>query len=425
MKPVAFDCSQARRLAGRLAGRFARRLALAGLRTANRLRRPGPPSADTVRILLFHAYGMGGTVRTCFTYAERLADNHDVEIVTVIRQFPEPRLPVPDGVRLSVLDDRTKRCGLVGRWLERFPSVLVPHSDSSRRACTLWSDLKIFRYMRSLHGGVLITTRPGLNLIAALAAPPGVITIGQEHMHLTSHGAGVRKMIRRRYPRLDSVVTLTRADQERYEAAVPGARVCCIPNGVTPLGGPPARRDGRIVIAVGRLTTQKGFDLLIKAWREVDARHPDWRLRIFGSGPKRDELRGLIEKFGLKDKVRLMGRSTEIGDRFAESSIFALSSRREGLPLVLIEAMSKGLPPVAFSCPTGPSDVIVPGENGLLVRPGDVRALAASVCELIEDPEARHRLGKAATRVVDRYAPELVAEHWETHLDELVKRRMS
>ncbi|MEV6864702.1 glycosyltransferase family 4 protein [Streptosporangium subroseum] len=404
---------------------WARWTALRLLRLVDLWRARGAPapSAGKVRILLFHAYGMGGTIRTVLNLAGYLAHSHDVEIVSLIRAQSQPFFPVPPGVAVSFLDDRTERKGRVRALLSRLPSVLVPSTEPTYRRCSLWTDLVLLRYLRSLTGGVLITTRPSLNLFAASFAPPEVITIGQEHRNLAAHKPPLRKIIVRRYGRLDALVTLTRADLDHYARAVPSVRLTCIPNALPPLGTGDACLESTTAVALGRLERVKGFDLLLAAWRLVCDRRPEWTLRIYGSGPWLDRLKTQIDELELTGRAFLMGRTNQVGEELSKAAMFLLSSRSEGMPMALIEAMSKGLPSVAFDCPTGPGEIITDGVDGRLVEPKNVEAFAETICELIDDQDLRRKLGAAAQSTAAAYDLQAIGARWDTLLTETVRRR--
>ncbi|MET8334694.1 glycosyltransferase family 4 protein [Streptosporangium canum] len=406
------------------------RAALWSLRRLNdrRARRASAAGAGgdtgTVRILLHHAYGMGGTIRTVLNLAGYLARERDVEIVSVVRAAEEPFLPIPPGVRVSFLDDRIAARGPAARLLSRFPSMLVLKQENIHHTVSLWTDLRLIRRLRAMRGGVVITTRPAYNLAAALFAPPEVITIGQEHVTLQVHKPEMRRLIKRRYGRLDAFVTLTEADLKQYAGLLKAdtpRRLVRIPNAVPRLAGDVSRLEEKVAVAIGRVVHAKGFDHLVKAWRQVAQAHPDWILRIVGGGtPEREQrLRDRIEEAGLTGRVLLMGSSREIGVELAKASIYVVSSRYEGFGMTILEAMSKGVPVVSFDCPHGPREIITHGHDGLLVRAGNADALAGGIRRLIEDEELRRTLGGNALRTAARYDLDAVGARWDALLADL------
>jgi glycosyltransferase involved in cell wall biosynthesis len=358
-------------------------------------------------MLLAHAWGMGGTIRTTFSVAGHLAQSREVEVVSLVRRRKRPFFAWPAGVGTRALTDGKSV-------LDRLPSLLIHPEDYVYPLCSLRTDVALLRWLRSLDGGVLITTRPAFNLLAARLAPRGVVTIGQEHMHFASHRPRLAADIARHYGRLDALTVLTSHDERDYGALL-RTRVVLIPNSLAPLGGGTSTLETPLVVAAGRLTTQKGFDLLIDAFATVTERRPDWRLRIYGSGPERKRLQARIGRAN----VELMGRSRHLGEAMAEASLFVLSSRFEGFGMVLVEAMSKGLPVVSFDCPHGPADIVSDGIDGVLVPAGDVDALAAALVALIDDPDRRRRYAEAALTRSRDYAIERIGPRWDRLLGSL------
>jgi glycosyltransferase involved in cell wall biosynthesis len=368
-----------------------------------------------------NAYGVGGTIRATFNTAGWLAQTHEVEVISVVRHRDEPALPFPDRAALSAVDDRRVAPGPFGRLLRALPSVLVHPEDYAFSGASLLTDIRLARRLGALPPGVLISTRPGLNVAVPELVPPGVKLVGQEHMNFLSHRPGLLARIGHEYPKLDALVVLTEGDLNDYTRLLSGARtkVARIPNALPESQAPMSTLDEPVVVAAGRLRHQKGFDLLVRAWVEVGRRHPDWRLRIYGSGEEREALLELIEARDLAGQVSLMGTSTALHAELAKGSIFVLSSRYEGFGMVLLEAMSQGLAVVSFDCPRGPGDIVGNGQDGILVPDGDVDGLSRALLELIEDEGKRRRYGAAAPGKAHRYDIANIGPQWDALLGEL------
>jgi glycosyltransferase involved in cell wall biosynthesis len=392
----------------------------------------GGDDPGRVVILLSSAWGMGGTIRAAINLAGWLAQSREVEIITPYRRRDEPFFGTfPAGVTVTALaDERPGRgprgaTGLGYTVLRRFSSVLCPSADRLRKDHSLWSDVQLVRRLRG-RAGILIGTRPGLNIMIAQLSPPGFRTVGLEQMHLANHRQRLRAAIARWYPQLDALVALTEQDVEEYDRLLDGGlRLASIPNTVRPLGGPEVDPSTKVAVAAGRLGRlgQKGFDLLLAAWAQVAERHPDWRLVIHGEGELRPELESMTRELGLAGGVELPGAATDMGRAMAEGSVFVLSSRFEGFPLILLEAMSKGLACASFDCPTGPAEIIDHGGNGLIVPAEDVGALSRAIVELIEDERLRARLGSVARETAAEYEMAAIGPRWDQLLESLEPAR--
>jgi glycosyltransferase involved in cell wall biosynthesis len=421
LPPVRAQSSVRRRLLGRPAI-LAHRLALALVRRLPAPRPRPPRDRPAIRIVLANAHAMGGTVRTTLSLAGHLARSHEVEVIALKRGGKRrPFFPFPPGVTVTTLDDRGRaRRSLAERALTALPSVLTHPEDYGYRSSSLWTDLQLLRRLRATGGEVVIATRPAWALLAAAATPPDAITVAQEHMNLRAHRPALAADVRRRYADLDALVVLTEGDRADYRA-LGALRVERIPNPTPSLDGGTSALEAPVVAAAGRLTSQKGFDLLIPAFAPVARRHPQWTLRIYGGGPERAALQALIEAQGLAGRVELMGPTKRLGAALAEASLFVLSSRFEGFGLVILEAMQAGLPVVSFDCPRGPGEIITTGRDGTLVPPEDVAGLSAALDELIADPARRRAYGAAALETAAAYDQREIGARWETLLDELIR----
>jgi glycosyltransferase involved in cell wall biosynthesis len=226
--------------------------------------------------------------------------------------------------------------------------------------------------------------------------------------------------LERAVAKFDEFVVLTKQDSNSW-GRIRGSIV--IPNSLTFKVNGLSECTGKTVISVGRMYDQKGYDLLIDAWSWVHSRHEDWILNIFGQGTLHDQLQDQIDRLGLGECVFLNEPVQNIADKYAESTFYVMSSRFEGFPMVLLEAMSCGLPIVSFNCPNGPSELIAEGEDGLIVENGNVDQLAEKIIYMIENEEDRIRMGKNAQRNVQRYDQKVIMGQWSQLFEKLVNEK--
>ena len=219
--------------------------------------------------------------------------------------------------------------------------------------------------------------------------------------------------------KLDSLVVLTDKDREAWTEL---NNVVTIPD---PLPFTPTKsslQTEKRVIAIARYSYEKGMDLLLQAWAEVERQCEDWRLDVFGDGDT-SSYEHLIDNLGIdRNRCGLNARTNDVEREYCNSSIFALSSRFEGFGMVMIEAMACGLPVVAFNCPWGPQEIVNNGEDGLLIEAGNVSALAKGLRSLMSSPEKRKSMSEAAQKNAQRFKIEYIAQQWQ-QLFETVKNK--
>ena len=214
----------------------------------------------------------------------------------------------------------------------------------------------------------------------------------------------------------DSFVVLTEEDAAAW-GALPNLRV--IPNPLPFYSDSPSDCSAHQLLAMGRYDDQKHFDLLIDLWAQLAPEYPNWRLVIAGDGKLRPELTAQVEHLGLKS-VELMHPTHQVQELYRASSVYVMTSRYEGLPMVLIEAQQMGLPIVSFACPCGPRDVITDGEDGYLLEVGDHTGFIQALRRLMDSEAERQRMGAAARIASERYDLEHIMKSWLTLFNELV-----
>lgn len=386
-----------------------------------------------ISFLLHNGYGIGGTIRTTFTLAEALSERHEVEVVSVFRHRDTPLMGVPTGVTMKHLVDLRKHSpDFDGDHPDyQRPAKVFPRGDGRHRQYSRLTDARIAAHLGSLSADVVVGTRPGLNVHIARQADRAIVRVAQEHLSLDSHGYRLRREISHRYPLLDAITTVTEADARAYRTGMrlPGVRIEGVPNSVPTPAVPPADSTAKFVVAAGRLTRVKRYDVLVEAFATVAEARPDWQLRIYGSGDatgnERDTLTALIAERQLEKNIALMGNAHPMETEWVKGSIAAVTSARESFGMTIVEAMRCGLPVVATDCPHGPREIIEDGVDGRLVPVGDSAAVAAALLELIDDDELRRRTATAALAAAERFDPARIAERHEAIFTDLLARDRS
>ena len=218
--------------------------------------------------------------------------------------------------------------------------------------------------------------------------------------------------------KVDTIVTLTQQDTKDYPHA---KHVTLIPNFTSLHVEKPSDCSAKHCLSIGRLIDVKNFSRLLDIWKQVSEKHSDWHLDIVGEGPEREALQQKIVRLNLSQNVTLHKGTTDVVPYYINSSIFLMTSRFEGLPMVLIEAQTCGLPIVSLDCDYGPRHIIEDGVTGKLIPYNDDNAMADAICELIENQEKRQQMGRAALNASQRYKPENIMNKWLELFDEIRK----
>lgn len=231
-----------------------------------------------------------------------------------------------------------------------------------------------------------------------------------EHVSYEFHNLVFKQLRRHLYKKVSKIITLTKSDAINYRSFHPNVTVMTNPTSL-PLKNDISKLTSKTIVSIGRLTYQKGFDLLIEAWSLVESKHPNWLLNIYGEGEDRSKLEKMIADKSLNN-ITLKGLTNDVRAVYDTAAIYVMSSRFEGLPVVLIEAQSRGLPIVSFDCPSGPAEIVHHNIDGLLVNNGNIQALAESIIELIKDVDLRTSMSKQALKAAKSYQIDTIMQRW-------------
>jgi glycosyltransferase involved in cell wall biosynthesis len=261
--------------------------------------------------------------------------------------------------------------------------------------------------LEDLSPTIVLTTEYHFTITAGLIKKRSYKLFSWEHHHFhhlkKNHFWNI--LFKKVYPKIDTIICLNPEESRLFEQI--GCRTFVIPNFIGSSGNRKPILKQKQILTAGWLTRTKGSDLIPAIAEKVFAKHPDWVWRVIGQGEEQKTLKNKFDSLLLVDPV------LHIENEYQNSSIYVLPSRFECFPMVLLEAMSFGVPCIAFDCPTGPRHIIQNNIDGILVAKENVEAMADAIIELIEDEEKRKRFGENAIQNIQRFSPETVYELWE------------
>ena len=340
--------------------------------------------------------GQGGSERVMALLASGLAERGEDVTMLLVREGKQSSYPVSGRLKTEQLHYGTKNKLLI--LPKRFRQVrrVIRREKPDAVVSFMW-DINAF------------------TLLACAGLPVRVIVSERANPGAAASRRLIRRFTERVLYRLADRVVLQTEYVRRFFPEAVQRKATVIPNPVSeampePLEGP-RRRE---VVSAGRMTGQKNFPMLLRAFAAFRGTHPDWTLSLYGEGPERPALEKLCKELGLDGAVSMPGFSEQLSDRMRPAGIYASSSDFEGISNVMLEALAMGLPSVCTDCPVGGASLAIrDGENGLLVPVGDDKALAEALCRLADDRALAERLSREAPKIRDTFSLDRICALWK------------
>ena len=372
-----------------------------------------------ISILSLHL-GYGGIEKSIVSLANILCEKYKVEIACVYNLYDKCVFDLDDRVKINYLN----------------PKEIIPNRDKFKSAFGQKNFYMIFKeswfagkvlyyrkksivdYIKSCDSDIIISTRDIFNNWTGKYAKNGVVKIGWEHNHYHGNMKYAKKVINSA-KNLDYFVLVSSALKEFYASKLTNTKCVYIPNCIEELPKNKSNLKGKKIISVGRLSPEKGYLDLLKVYKKVIIDNPDWTLDIIGDGVDKEKLEDYISKNGLTG-VTLHGYQGKdyIEKVMLESSIYLMCSHTESFGIVLIEAMSYGIPCIAFSSAEGALDIIENDKNGYLIDERNIDNMVCKVKDLIDDKNKRNKMGEYAIKSVTKYTSEVVGKEWFKLIEE-------
>ena len=375
---------------------------------------------DLKVLILINSLAGGGAERVTLNLAKEWHDAGADVIIATLQSEEHDAYFVPEGIRRVSLNISGKSKSML--WILR--NSVAPFISIRRL---------LQRERPNIAIGSITISAIGL----ALARTGDEISIGYEHSYPREDFSGwtrwIWNLVRRySYARLDGVVALVPQSAKWLRENTHARKVVAIPNWISlplPYNEPRIEPEDvvpegkKLLLAIGRLHKAKRFDILLDVFGQIAPHYSDWHLVIMGEGDSREDLEAQVSRLGLTQQVSLPGFAGNVADWYRAADVFILTSAFEGFPMVLLEAMAHGCPPISIDCPVGPRNIIHNNENGLLIPYGDLDALVSGLDRMLSDDALRVYFASKAVEVLETYSLIRVNTLWQDFFNEEFQKR--
>lgn len=365
-----------------------------------------------VTILALHL-GYGGIENAITTLANTLVSKYNVEILSVYRLYNEPVYKLDEKVKVHYISNIKPNKKEMMYYLKKknFSMFLKGISQSIKTGFVKY--VKTPDVLRKIDTDVIISTRTVHNFLISKFVSNDVKKIAWEHNHHNNKKKYINSLVKS--CRNVNNLVLVSSELSLFYKKYLGDKVVYIPNCLDKMPNKLSKLDSKNLVAVGRLSKEKGFDDLLKLFKKISIKHPDWKLNIVGDGMEKNNLLDLARELKLGDKVVFHGYQNKdyINNLLLESSIYLMTSHTESFGLVLIEAMSYGIPCLSYTSAQGANELIDDGENGYLIKNRSEEEMISKIELLIEDDKLRNKFGKNARAKSKNYSNEVILEKWQ------------
>lgn len=364
-----------------------------------------------ITILALHL-GYGGVENAVATLANLLCEKYDVEILSVYRLYNEPVFKINDKVKIRYVSNiKPNKKEMIYYLKKKNFSMFFKGLGASLKTGYV-KYIKTAIELRKLKTDIVISTRTVHNFLVSNFVRKGIKKIAWEHNHHNDNKRYISSLVNS-CKKMNCLVTVSKELKDFYEEYL-GKKVYFIPNCLDNMPNKLSKLDSCNIISVGRLSKEKAFDDLLRLFKKVSIKHSNWHLNIVGDGMEKNDLLSLAKELKLGDKVTFHGYQDKdyINDLLLDSSIYVMTSKTESFGLVLIEAMSYGVPVLSYTSAQGANEIIDDGKDGFLIRNRSEDDMIDKIDLLINDEKLRKKMGKEARIKSKQYSKENVLKSW-------------